>query len=246
MDGFVLGLYLFATFVGGVTTGVAGFAAGLVVSGVWLHIITPIQTAVLIVGYALLTQSYSIWKLRHALSLRRLAPFIIGGTAGAPIGVMLLTYIDPAHLRSGIGVLLVIYSVYGLARPALKPLPGSVAADVGIGFFNGLLGGLTGLGGIIVTVWCQVRGWPKDVQRAVFQPVILAAGVMSAISFAFAGVITTETVKLYLFGLPVLAAGVWVGFKLYGKLDEAAFRKTILWLLLVAGLSLVVPLSIFR
>jgi uncharacterized membrane protein YfcA len=154
MDDFVLGLYLFATFIGGVTTGVAGFAAGLVVSGVWLHIITPTQTAVLIVGYALLTQSYSIWKLRHALSLRRLAPFIIGGTAGAPLGAMLLTSIDPAHLRLGIGVLLVIYSVYNLARPALKPLPGNVAADVGIGFFNGLLGGLTGLGGIIVTVWC--------------------------------------------------------------------------------------------
>jgi uncharacterized membrane protein YfcA len=246
MDGFVLGLYLFATFIGGVTTGVAGFAMGLVVSGVWLHVITPIQTATLIVGYALVSQSYTIWKLRHALSLRKLAPFIIGGAVGIPLGTMLLTYIDPAHLRFGIGVLLVIYSVYGLARPALKPLPGSIAADVGIGFFNGLLGGLTGLGGIIVTVWCQLRGWPKDEQRAVFQPVILAAGVMTIISFAFAGVITTETIKLYLLGLPMLAAGVWVGLKLYGKLDEAEFRKVILWLLLVAGLSLVVPMAMLR
>jgi uncharacterized membrane protein YfcA len=242
MDGFVLGLYLFATFIGGVTTGVAGFAAGLVVSGVWLHIITPTQTAVLIVGYALLTQSYSIWKLRHALSLRRLAPFFIGGTAGAPLGAMLLTSIDPAHLRFGIGALLVIYSVYNLARPALKPLPGNVAADVGIGFFNGLLGGLTGLGGIIVTIWCQLRGWPKDVQRSVFQPVILAAGLISATSFALVGAITAETVKLYLLGLPALAAGLWLGFRLYGKLDEAAFRKTILWLLLVSGVSLIVPM----
>ena len=39
---------------------------GLVVSGIWLHILTPIQTAALIVGYALLAQTYSIWKLRHA------------------------------------------------------------------------------------------------------------------------------------------------------------------------------------
>jgi hypothetical protein len=33
-----------------------------------MHIITPIQTATLIVGDGLLTQSYAIWKLRHALS----------------------------------------------------------------------------------------------------------------------------------------------------------------------------------
>ena len=240
MDGFVLGLYLLATFVGGVTTGVAGFAAGLVVSGVWLHIITPIQTAVLIVGYALLTQSYSIWKLRHALSLRRLAPFIIGGTAGAPIGVMLLTYIDPAHLRSGIGVLLVIYSVYGLARPALKPLPGGVAADVGIGFFNGLLGGLTGLGGIIVTVWCQVRGWPKDVQRAVFQPASVALLAMAGTALAATGSISRHTIELFLIGLPALAIGTWAGFALYGRLDEVTFRKIVLMLLLASGLFLLV------
>ncbi|HEY4973574.1 MAG TPA: hypothetical protein VII41_08190, partial [Steroidobacteraceae bacterium] len=66
MDGKVLGLFLVSTFFGGAVSGLAGFAMGLVVSGVWLHILTPVQTAALIVGYGLLVQSYSIWKLRHA------------------------------------------------------------------------------------------------------------------------------------------------------------------------------------
>jgi uncharacterized membrane protein YfcA len=246
MDGTVLGLYLLATFIGGMTTGIAGFAMGLVVSGIWLHILTPIQTAALIVGYALLAQTYSIWKLRQAMSWRKVAPFIIGGAVGVPIGALLLTYINPAHLRIGVGVLLVLYSIYSLAKPALKPVGGGVPTDLGIGFFNGLLGGLTGLGGIIVTVWVQLRGWPKDVQRIVFQPVILAAQAMTAISLAFAGAYTAETIKLYLYGLPALAAGIWIGLKLYGKLDEAGFRKVILVLLLVSGLSLVVPMSMFR
>jgi uncharacterized membrane protein YfcA len=246
MDGTVLGLYLLATFIGGMTTGIAGFAMGLVVSGIWLHILTPIQTAALIVGYALLAQTYSIWKLRQAMSWRKVAPFIIGGAVGVPIGALLLTYINPAHLRIGVGVLLVLYSVYSLAKPALKPVQGGVPTDLGIGFLNGLLGGLTGLGGIIVTVWVQLRGWPKDVQRIVFQPVILAAQGMTAVSLAFAGAYTAETIKLYLYGLPALAAGIWIGLKLYGKLDEAGFRKVILWLLLISGVSLVVPMSMFR
>src|SRR5471032_1902822 len=114
MDGTVLGLYLLATFIGGVTTGVAGFAMGLVVSGIWLHILTPMQTAILIVSYALLAQSYSIWKLRHAMSWRKVTPFIIGGAFGVPLGTMLLAYINPAYLRIGVGVLLVLYSIYGL------------------------------------------------------------------------------------------------------------------------------------
>jgi uncharacterized protein len=245
MDGTVLGLYLLATFIGGMTTGIAGFAMGLVVSGIWLHILTPIQTAALIVGYALLAQTYSIWQLRQAMSWRKVAPFIIGGAVGVPIGTILLAYINPAYLRIGVGVLLVLYSIYGLTKPSLKPVQGGVPTDLGIGFFNGLLGGLTGLGGIIVTVWVQLRGWPKDVQRIVFQPVILAAQGMTAVSLAFAGAYTAETIKLYLYGLPALAAGIWIGLKLYGKLDEAGFRKVILWLLLISGVSLVVPMSMF-
>jgi hypothetical protein len=33
---------------------------------------------------------------------------------------------------------------------------------------------------------------------------------------------------------------------LYGRLNDAAFRKIILLLLLVSGLSLIVPMSLFR
>jgi hypothetical protein len=39
--------------------------------GVWLHIITPVQTATLIAGYGLLTQGYGIFKLRHTLNFRK-------------------------------------------------------------------------------------------------------------------------------------------------------------------------------
>jgi uncharacterized membrane protein YfcA len=246
MGDMVLGLFLLATFIGGVASGLTGFAMGVLLAGIWLHILTPIQTATLIVGYGLWTQGYAIWKLRRTLSWRKIAPFIVGGAVGVPIGAMLLTYVNPAYLRSGIGLLLVLYSSYNLARPAFKPVRSGVRADVGIGCVNGLLGGLTGLTGIVVTIWCQLRGWPKDVQRTVFQPVNLATIVMSAISLSIAGAVTAETVKIYLLGLPLLLAGLWIGFKLYGKLDETAFRKVMLLFLLVSGFALIVPASTFH
>ena len=64
MDGIVLVLLLAAAFVGGFASGLAGFAMGFVVSGVWLHILTPVQTTTLIAGYGLLTQGYGVWKLQ--------------------------------------------------------------------------------------------------------------------------------------------------------------------------------------
>jgi uncharacterized protein len=246
MDGAILALFLVTTFFGGIVTGLAGFAMGLVVSGVWLHILTPAQTAMLIVSYGLLVQIYGIWKLRRALKWRAVAPFVIGGVIGVPIGTALLTYINADYLRIGVGALLIVYSTYSLARPHFKPMHSGFAVETGVGFLNGVLGGMTGLSGPIITMWCQLRGWSKDTQRAVFQPVILAAFAMSAISLSFAGAVTPELAKLYFYGLLPLAAGLWLGLRLYGHLDDAAFRKVILVLLLLSGLTLIIPWSLLR
>jgi len=246
MDGMVLGFFLLAAFLGAVTTGLAGFAMGLVVSGIWLHILTPVQTVTLMVSYSVLLQGYGVWKLRRALAWRRVAPFIMGGVIGVPIGAVLLGHINAAHLRTAVGVVLLLYSIYYLARPALEPVRGGVPADLVIGFLNGLLGGLTGLVGIVVVIWCQLRGWPKDVQRTVFQPVIITTSAMTAGWLGASGAVTADTVKLFLLGLPMLLAGTWVGMRLYGRLDEASFRKIVLILLLLSGIFLVFPVAVFR
>jgi uncharacterized protein len=246
VDGTLLTFFTPATFLGGFVSGFSGFAMGIVVSGIWLHIITPIQTAALIAGYGLLTQGYGTLKLRHALNWRNIWPLVLGTAIGIPIGVRLLTYTNPAYLRLGVGILLMLYAIYSLVRPAFKPMKIGVAADIVIGFFNGLLGGLTGLGGVISTISCQLRGWSKDMQRAVFQPVLLAAFVIISISLGASGAVTLETAKLYGIGLPFMIAGIWSGFRLYGKIDDETFRKAVLTLLLLAGASLIVSASMSR
>src|SRR5262249_20406238 len=107
-----------------------------------------------------------------------------------------------------------------------------------VGFLNGILGGMTGLAGILVTIWSGLRGWPKDEQRAVFQPVGVAIFAMSALWLGVRGMATAEAVRLFLIGLPVLLAGTWLGLKLYGRLDEAAFRRVVLILLLISGVAM--------
>ena len=80
-------------------------------------------------------------------------------------------------------------------------------------------------------------------QRGVFQPVLFAAFVIINISMGFAGAFTSETFGLYAVGLPFLLAGLWGGFKLYGSIDEETFRKSVLLLLLISGLSLTLSAS---
>ncbi len=236
-----LTIFLVATFVSAFVAGLSGFAFGLVAASVWLYILTPIQTATLIIAFGLIVQGYSVWKLRHALNWKILWPFVVGAAFGVPIGVTILGTSNPAYTRIGIGVFLVLYSLYALFRPAMKPIVvGGGVADAGVGFLNGVFGGITGLAGILVTIWCGLRGWPKDQQRTVFQPVAVAVFAMSAFWLGAKGAITNDTSRLFLLGLPALLAGTWVGLKVYGKIDEAVFRKVVLVLLIFSGIALIV------
>ena len=241
LDTNALALFLVSAFVGGVTTGLAGFAMGLVVSGVWLHILTPTQTAVLIVIYGLLVQGHGVWKFRRAVNLRRVVPLVVGGTFGVPIGVWLLAHLDPAYVRHAVGALLVLYSLYGLFQPNLAPHRAAPPLDTLVGFANGILGGLTGLTGPIVVIWCQLTGVPRHAQRAIFQPVLFAAFVVAIIGLGIGGAITRDVLSLFALGAVPIAAGIWLGVHLYGRLDEAGFRRVILVLLFLSGLMLLVP-----
>ena len=104
---------------------------------------------------------------------------------------------------------------------------------------NGVLGGATGLAGIVLVIWCAVRGWSRDEQRAVFQPAAVATFLMAIPWFGGAGVLTTDVARLFVIGLPALIAGTWLGWKSYGQLDEAIFRKVVFGLLVVLGITLI-------
>ena len=61
-------------------------------------------------------------EVTACVELARLAPFIVGAAFGVPLGVFVLAHADPHYLRLGIGVVLVLFSLYGLLRPAIKPM----------------------------------------------------------------------------------------------------------------------------
>lgn len=236
-----LTLFLIGTFVASLVTGLAGFAFGMVAAAIWLHGLGPAQTATLIVAYALLVQGHATWTLRHAIKPRRLAPIVLGSAIGIPVGAALMTHAAPGTLRLTIGVLLILFSSYNLARPKLTTIkrPGALA-DGAMGVANGIVAGSTGLGGILPAIWCSMRGWPRDEQRAVFQPTAVASFLMTLLWFGGAGVVSLDTLRLFIIGLPALVVGTLLGWKLYGKLDDVLFRKIVLILLLVSGLALVV------
>ena len=236
-----LSLFLAGAFAAAFVTGLAGFAFAIVAAAVWLHFMAPAQATALIAAYALIVQGVSVWNLRRAIKWPRLAPFLIGGVIGVPIGGELLRWTAPGNLRIAVGAILVIFSLWNLFRPSLGSMArAGVLADGAVGVLNGVIGAATGLAGLANVIWCSLRGWPPPEQRAVFQPSGVAVFLMTGLWLGGTGMVGGDTLLLFLIGLPALAVGTWAGLKLFGKLDDQAFRRIILVLLLISGASLLV------
>jgi uncharacterized protein len=231
--------YFAGAFLAALCAGLAGFAFGLIASGLWLHVLTPAQTVPLIAISGLAIHIWSLWRFRTAIVWRRLWPFLLGGILGIPVGAAILHLADPALFRIGVGVFLVLYSAAMLLRPAAAPVAaGGRGADGAVGFAGGVMGGLTGLSGVLPTIWCDLRGWPKDAQRGVYQSYILVIQALVLVWLAATGDIGGGEVKLFLAGLPALALGAVIGFRLYDRVNAVQFRRVLLILLLASGAAL--------
>jgi uncharacterized protein len=234
-----IALVSLGAFLGGLAAGAAGFAFGMVATGVWLHAIDPVHSAILVVSGGTIIQAGTIWPLRRSIEFPRLWPFLIAGLAGIPIGVWLLVRTDASTLKAGLGVFLAAYGVYALLTPQLPRIArGGRTADAAIGFLGGILGGIGGYSGVLPAIWTQLRGWSKEAARAVYQPFIVMAHI---VTLALVGALAMDRqgVILLLIALPALVAGATIGWRIYGRLDEHRFRQFLAVLLVVSGVTLI-------
>ncbi|MBX6424319.1 MAG: sulfite exporter TauE/SafE family protein [Variibacter sp.] len=234
-----LGVVWLGAFLGGISSGGAGFGFAVVASAIWLHAIDPVRATALVVASGITLQAALIWPMRRKLDPQRLWPFLVAGLAGVPIGVYLLAHLKTDALKLSLGLFLVLFGLYALMRPRLPYVGGGGrAADAAVGFVSGIMGGIGGYSGVLPTIWTQLRGWPKDVARGVYQPFILTAHVAT---LALVGFVAFDRMGLILLAhaIPPLLAGGWVGWKIYGRLDERRFRQALAVLLVVSGAALV-------
>ncbi len=227
------------TLVGAIAAGGAGFAFGLAASSIWLHRIDPLHSAVLINCCGTMLHLTTIWPQRSHIEIKRVWPFVVGGLIGIPLGVRVLLILDAGILKAVLGVFLLAFGSYALLAPKLHTFQaGGRAADAGIGFIGGVLSGVGGYSGVLPTIWTQLRGWSKPKARAVYQPYIIVIQ-----SVTVAGIILAtydrSALMLVLLVLPPLALGTWIGWHLYGRMNDLRFRQALAILLIASGATLV-------
>ncbi len=228
-------------FAGAVVSGLMGFAFSAVAGAILLHVLPPTEAVPLMMACSIVTQSVSLYALRRSLQWRGSAGLIAGGVIGLLPSLYLLYHVDAKIVRVGFGAFLVTYAAWMLLRPRTACLQDAAGRlrDAAVGFGGGLIGGLTAMPGAVPTIWCDLRGLPKDQQRGLVQPYITAMQVLALALMLSRNTLPTQALLNVTLTLPALAAGAILGVVLFRRVSDAWFRTVVLGVLAVAGVLLV-------
>lgn len=240
MDSSLLVLMLGAA-AAGFVQGLSGFAFGLVASTLWAWWLPPQTVAVMAVFGAFTGQVIQVLTTRRALHLKALWPFLAGGLLGLPLGLWVLPRLETAWFQFALGVLLAVWCPLMLLSHRLPAFQrGGAAADAVVGLGGGFIGVFGGFTGALPTLWCTLRAWPRDQARAVIQNFNLVMLGITLAGYAASGLIKPALLPAMAAMVPVLLLPVLLGSRLYGGLSADGFRRVVLVLLSLAGLTLLV------
>ena len=236
-----LALLITGAVAGGFINGLAGFGTALFTLGFWLQILPPVQAValVLVVSTATGLQGLLVVRRHMAAQKHRLARFLVPALFGIPIGIGLLTWIDPRTLKLVVAGFLILYGVFFIARRRLPDFDKQThKRDAGIGFLGGILGGLAGLSGALPAMWLALRPWPRHETRAVLQPYNVAILAISMVILAAKGVYTGAVIRDVLIVLPVSIVSAQIGIRVFSIMSDTKFRWLLIFLMLASGLLL--------
>ena len=225
--------------VAGFVQGLSGFAFGLTAMSFWAWTLDPKLAAALAVFGALTGQVIAAVTVRRGFNLRQLLPFLLGALVGIPLGVAVLPRLDVQLFKAMLGTLLVLWCPAMLMAEQLPRITwGGKMADAFVGGIGGVMGGLGGFTGSVPTLWCTLRGFAKDEQRAIIQNFNLAALLVTMLVYLGKGIVTREMLPMFAVVAPAMLVPTLLGTRLYLGISEATFRKLVLALLTATGVAL--------
>ena len=236
-------LYALAmAFVAGAVKGAVGFALPMMLISTLSLVVAPDVALGFLILPALITNG--VQALRNGLaaawaSVVRFRVFMGVGLVFLVLSAQLVAILPQRALYLLIGGPITLFCLIQLLGWQPKVDKPSTRLEVAIGSFAGFVGGMSGVWGPPTVAYLTAINTPKaDQMRA--QGVIYGLGAVSlALAHIQSGVLNIETGKVSaLLVLPALI-GLWAGFQVHDRIDQATFRKATLAVLLLAGLNLV-------
>ena len=159
---------------------------------------------------------------------------------GIPIGLYLLLYGNEALIKSILGAIIILYSIYSLFSNRTIRLRGDNKLGLFIcGFLQGVFGGAYRINGPSLVIYGTMRNQLAKHFRATLQACFLLASTIGMIGYWYKGLWNSSVTHYFLISLPVVIPTILLVRYLNSRLKSNTLLKYIYVALIFIGLVLI-------
>ncbi len=215
---------------------VVGFAGSLLAVPLFALLMSPREA---VPGYAFLLLAANVFLVcegRRHIEWRSVRGLLLGGLPGVPIGALALKHFPTSVIGATISIVTLVFGLLFLARVRIR-FPVHPATEPLIGLLSGMLGGSISESGPPVVVYGLSRDWAKDVFRSSLLAYFLCLSAAAASSYLALGMVTGRMLLLAACALLPALVTARLGLLVKRRINERAFRLTVLATILVVSIS---------
>ncbi len=171
----------------------------------------------------------SIWKQIDWKMLKGLA---IGVLVGTPLGVWFLATIPPEPMIIAINLVAFVCCL-AMLRGCVLRSDLSFTGVLGTGVLSGVLNGSCANGGLPLIILFLSSPLAAATGRASLIAFFFFTDVWASVFAIQQQLLTFDTLRIVAWGLPTLAIGLWIGNRMFGRINEMRFKRLSICLLTV-------------
>ena len=228
-----------AAVLGGLVRGFSGFGASTAYMPIASSVVTPVIATPALLLSDLISSTSLLRGALGKVCWADLRPLFLGAFVGFPLGLDLLTRMDPTVVR-WVASAIILTSLGVIASGWKYRGAPSRRLEVGIGFVSGVLSGIAQIGNPPIVVYWLGLDMEPDRMRAnliVYFTVLTMVGILV---FVLKGLLTSFVLLIAAVTLPGYAFGMWLGNKLFPLASRETFRK-VSFVMIIAAILISSP-----
>ncbi len=185
------------------------------------------------------TCTYNVIRLRKSAQWKLAVPTVAASLITVPLAVGWVNAVPEALVRSLLGAVLILLSLYFMffaGKIRMRPsVPGGLAA----GAVSGILGGMFSMGGPPIVLDLVQAVSDKTAYLATMQAHFAVTNIYTAATRAANGIITAKVLGCFAIAVVGSMAGNHIGGKLFDKLDSGKVKKLVYLVMIVSGITMI-------
>jgi uncharacterized protein len=224
-----------AIFVAFVVRGFSGFGSSMIAVSALTLVLAPTLVVPAIFALEVVASISLLPAVWSEIDWRSLRWVLAGCAIATPIGVFALAEAPADLMRLTISALVVCAAVVLLAERTVQRSPGPWTT-FGVGCAVGVLNGASGMGGppAVIFYFATVTA---SVGRATLIAFFVFTDLYALLLASSGGLLTAGVIVLAIYAVPFMLLGIWFGNKGFIRTNPKSFRKLVLCLLIVLGLT---------